>query len=248
MKKTLYYRRFHQKKNDVTSIFNLLLTAFASLAKRLCDVFVRTNMGERYFSTLMSSILIIILAIAPFIFSRGFNTDILEIILSNPSWYIFVALYIFFCIKRYKELRRDTSLFDFTKFSLSTGDTLPLFEKVNIKGVPANPRQIAVLLEPVFFFIIGVLLILFKQEIGLVITVSSICYWFTNYTSFLEGDNFVLDIIDDKICANYFINDFANGSNSANGFSPTFRWPADPNLRRTIVDGVFETEEFAEAS
>jgi hypothetical protein len=149
------------------------------------------------------------------------------------------------CLRRRSEVKRLPSVFDFERFSLSTGEVNPFFTDIKINGKPFDRREIETLIEPAFFLAIGIILTLMAQTIGPVIIGCSIIYSLSYVGAYYLGDQFVMDTIDEMICNAELVDSFVNehAPEETKGFNAYGRRPADPDFRRKVVDNFFEDEE-----
>lgn len=255
MKKNLYFRTVLRRSNPVRNFFFDLFTAIASWPRLLLEVFIRTNLGERYFSFSSSIIMLAFLAaIPPIIKYAGSNSyyggfSFKDAILDNITWYLFLAAFLYCAFRRRQEIKKLPSVFDFGRFSLSSGYTHPMFFKIIIKGKSPDNRTIETVLEPLFFFIIGAVLLFFGQAVGLLITLCSIAYSLSYMAAYHAGDNFVMDKIDELLCNQELYNAFVDGVDPSNtrGVNYYGRRPADPETRRRVADSFIEEDETVEA-
>ena len=72
MKKNLYFRSVFRRKNVIKEAILDLFLSTCSVPRLLLEVFIRTNMGERYFSFSTAIIATTVLAILPIGASVGF--------------------------------------------------------------------------------------------------------------------------------------------------------------------------------
>lgn len=163
--------------------------------KLLLDVFLRRKMGERYFSIVWATLLGIFLYFGPRVLANIYHWR------DAATFHIFFLAYVIMSLKCYWETKREPSVFDFKRFSLDPGKSLPFFYSLRLFGKSPTQRTIDVYLEPIFCFLIGFGLILTSQyTTGTVIVVASICYFLSNLAFAIRGDNFVMDKIDEIIC------------------------------------------------
>lgn len=251
MQKNLYYRTILQRSNPLNSVFIHLVEMITHLGKAVLEVFVRRNLGERYFSIFTALFMAIILFAIPFTFGIGYGRpSFSETLGANASWYLFIVAFLILCRKRMIEIKRLPSVFDFARYSRSSGEIHPIFSEIKIKGKHFNIRQIEIFLEPAFFLIIGIILIIFQQKIGLVIFVFSLMYSLSYYIAYKKGDDFVMDRIDERICSEALTNDFSDGfePRQSKGFRFRGDKPADPSKWRKVVEDTIVDEDFAGAS
>lgn len=215
MKKNLYFRTVMTRHNVIARAILDFILKIASYPRLLIEVFLRKNFGERYFATAsVISVATLMIAFALFwtkIFPRiGGFSSYAEYSAYEKSkdawfrwefatWYIFIVAFIYVSYQRRKEVKRNPSVFDFARFSLYTGDIHPKFWNLKVFGKKPTARQIETLYEPLLPFVIGVILWLIEQKLGIVLVVSSICYSLSYVQAYRQGDHFVMDKIDEMI-------------------------------------------------
>lgn len=261
MKKNLYYAEVFQRTNMLKAVILGFFMAIASWPRLLLEVFIRKNFGERYFSLATAITIAVVLTPIPFIIG-GFNryNDFGDTVSRHFTWYLFLIAFLVMSFIRQKEIDREPSVFDFARFSLSTGLIHPKFYEIKlytkkdengkIVDIAPNDRQISTIFEPLFFLAIGIFLLLIKQSLGVLIIVSSICYSFSYRAAFSIGDNFVMDKIDEMICNEEMVNSFVDDQDPSQtrGFYAYGRRPADPDFRRKLAESFIENNEEFEVS
>jgi hypothetical protein len=255
MPKNLYYQKAFRRQNVIGDIFLGFFLAFCSYPRMVLEVFIRRNFGERYFSLFAAGVIALILALVPILMNskdllrliNGYDNGlyIFEFLFYNWTWYIFLAGFIHMCIQRNREVQRLPSVFDFARFSLSRGEIHPKFLEFKINGKIQDKRIIETLIEPGFFFIIGVVLWLLQQPVGLVILVCSVFYSFGYLGAYYVGDNMIMDKIDQMICNEEMVSSFIDGKDSSEtrGVNYYGRRPADQDIRRRVADTFLEDED-----
>lgn len=153
MKKNLYYRTVFKRSNPIKEAILGFFFAFCSWPRLLLEVFLRKNMGERYFSFSNAIIMSAILGWLPFLYSqamsRFFGSDDSAILfLRFTSWYVFLAGFLYMCYLRQQEIYRLPSVFDFGRFSLTAGEIHPQIREFEIGGKKPDTRLIETLVEP----------------------------------------------------------------------------------------------------
>jgi hypothetical protein len=222
MRINYYYKQVFERKNPAKDFLLTFLMWIAAGPRMLCQVYIRKNFGERYFTLLGTSIVILFFALMPFIFGgvsnlfthlfRGsssygygdysdYDPSFWGVIKKNALWYLYLVGAVVMSIKRSKEITSSRSSFDFNKFSYYSGDILPQIWQLKIFGKPVNPRQIEKFIEPGIFLALGILLALMKLSIGTLFIICSFFYWLGNTIAYYIGDFAMLDIID-KMIAN----------------------------------------------
>ena len=127
MKKNLYYRTVFKRTNTIKEAVLSFFLAFCSWPRMLIEVFIRKNFGERYFSFSGAMTIFTILAILPLMnpFSRLYNATAFWA--HFLTWYLYLAGFLYMVIQRRNEIRQLPSVYDFGRFSLSTGHIHPQF-------------------------------------------------------------------------------------------------------------------------
>lgn len=253
MKKNLYYRTVFKRTNALQEGLLALFLAFCSWPRLLLEVFIRKNFGERYFSFSTALTIAGIMALLPLIYFEALSriyggSDFTNFIAFYTSWYLYLAAFLYMCLQRREEIKRLPSVFDFGRFSLSTGTIHPRFFELEIGGKRGDTRFIETVLEPGLFAVIGFSLWMAAQPIGLVILVSSIFYSLSYAGAYRQGDHFIMDKIDEMICNEEMVNAFVEGRDAGETRGVNFygRKPADPETRRRLAE-TFVDENTAEA-
>lgn len=209
MKKNLYFRHTYRRENI---LFNLVLGLFrmiASYPRLLLEVFIRKNFGQRYFRLSSVITVIFILGVYPVLSSQsarflrkfGFAaSEQVSFMSQYLLWYGFLIAFGFMGWKHYISNKKNPAVFDFTRFSLSSGEINPRFLKVKIPHIKTDIRLVECVLEPALFLGAGIVLWLIGQKLGVLLTVSSIVYAFSYIDAYRQGDNFILDKNDEIIC------------------------------------------------
>jgi len=253
MKKNLYYRAVSGRKNSIKDMIGAFFYGLSGYPRILLEVFIRKNFGERYFTLSAASVNFIVLFFIPFFMdmipNRGYyggsDTSFGDVILKNITWYLFLATYIYFCILRWKEIKKSKRIYDFTRYSLSDGTTDPRLSSIKINGKQVDNRTLETLIEPAFFFVIGVILLICVQKIGLLLILASIIYSLSYYYAYRHGDNFVLDKIDEMISIKNMYKSFVDGLNpdETDGFKTRGERPKDAGYRRKLVEEMIVDDD-----
>jgi hypothetical protein len=240
MKKNLYYATIYQRRNLSKDFLYNLFLGLSSWPRLLLEVFIRSNMGERYFSLFGVVVISLLLLGYPF-YQAGPYSDVFPVIKDNLTWYLFTGAFAFFGYKRLREVQTLPSVFDFERFSLSSGVSLSI-----VYDITKNPRRIATLLEPGGCLLIGLLLWWMNQRIGVVITVCSVIYSLSYMAAFSQADDFLMDHIDNIICNEDLAKTFREGltSRETRGAESYSYRPEDPEARRKAAE-AFEAEDIA---
>lgn len=247
MKKNLYYRTVFKRSNPIKEAILGFFFAFCSWPRLLLEVFLRKNMGERYFSFSNAIIMSAILGWLPFLYSqamsRFFGSDDSAILfLRFTSWYVFLAGFLYMCYLRQQEIYRLPSVFDFGRFSLTAGEIHPQIREFEIGGKKPDTRLIETLVEPGLCAFVGLTLSILGQPIGLVIIFSSLFYSLSYMEAYRQGDHFIMDKIDEMICNEEMVSSFVEDRDSSQTRGVHFpgRRPTDPETRRKLIDSFVE--------
>lgn len=254
----LYYRTVYGRQNIIKIFVLDLFLTISSPFRSLIENFTRRNFGERYYSFSSSLFVALLLLIIPLLgqgalimylkYSRSYGgqSDILwDTISKYASWYIFTGAFIYFSYLRWKETKRNPSVFDFGKFSYSMGQINPAFFKFQIGGKRFDVRQIETLIEPALAFGIGLLLWLIGQNVGVLLMIASIVYSLSYFGAYYKGDCFVMDMIDEILMneesEKSFVGDYP--SEECRGVRFHARKPTSEDLRRKVASRFTEPEE-----
>ncbi len=260
MKQNLYYKTMFRRHNRIKEFLFSLFLAICSVPRILLEVFVRKNFGERYFSFSTAMIAAFVLFWVPF-FTMSFTVAIsrsqgwieskfLIFVLFYVTWYVGLAAFVYMCIKRRKEIKRMPGVFDFARFSLSAGTIHPKFYGISFGGKHVTIRQIETLIEPGFFFFIGFCLFVMGQFVGYLIMFCAVCYSISYFATYWQGDNFIMDKIDEMILNEEMVNNFSHAMpdpDDMRGVRFYGRVPADPAVQRQLVDNIIVDTDVVEA-
>ncbi len=251
MQKNLYFRTILRRENILKKGIYDTFLAIASFPRLLIEVFIRKNFGERYFSFAASVTVTIILAAIPYFLNKlssGFRFRGQE---ENSfwsvyaTWYLFLIAFLYFALKRRNEIRRNPSVFDFERFSLCSGAIHPFFYKIQFSNKAPSQRTVETIYEPLLFFVGGLILMSIGQKIGVVILISSVCYSLGYLAAYHDGDNFVMDKIDEIILneelENTFVNDLPD--EQTRGVRIYATKPTAKDLREKVAKAFLETDE-----
>jgi hypothetical protein len=252
-KKNLYYRSVFKRINHTKETLFSFYLAFCSWPRLLIEVFIRRNMGERYYSFSTSINMVIGLALFPLFLSsaisRLYGSGIGNFMGFFLTWYVFLGAFLYMSLKRRAEIKRLPSVFDFGRVSISTGEIHPAFRNFQIGGKNADIRTIETLLEPGFFFIIGFVLWMSGQPVGLLLVISSLAYRMSYKAAYYFGDQFIMDTIDERIFNEERIKSFVDGLDASltRGVRYYGRRPTSLEDRQQLAESFVEREEIAEA-
>jgi hypothetical protein len=241
MKRNAYYTVLYGEPAAINKKLGAWVAVILSWPKSVLDVFLRKNMGERYFTLFKSILIFAALWFIPVGIESLYRTEMV----SSTSYYVFIILYAIMAGVRYLEIRREPSVFDFAKFSLSRGIPHPFFLRIKLFGKPLSQRSIEVYAEPLLCFIIGVILVLIQEApVGALIILCSISYFMCNMISAIHGDHFIMDKID-EILLNQDLNEtFIQGKEVSPRQVPFFsKKPSTEDLRKNFIDHLNNNDD-----
>lgn len=243
MKKNIYFRNVIKRENVAKKILLHVFYQLASFPRLLLEVFIRKNFGERYFNLASVLSVALIIALLPAVLyslptAEGQGTW--GFLVRYATWYVFLGLFLYHCWQRWREIRQSASTFDFTRFSLYAGDINPWFHKIRVSGTEPDMRTIETLYEPAVFFAGGVALWVFGQSVGVFICIASIFYSLSYVAAYWQGDNFVLDRIDEIIFNEEMTRAFVDDvpPEDTRGVRFYSKKPNAKTLRRKITDAM----------
>ncbi len=257
-KKNLYFREVIKRQNKLKDFILNLFFGLSSYPRLLLEVFIRRNLGERYFSLASAITVAIILLLLPYVSDNAFSFfratgygygrrggDPSDFWSKYATWYLFIVGFLYFSYRRWQEVRRNPSVFDFARFSLTTGNIHPFFFNVQVMGIKASVRTIETVLEPAAFFIIGFILYQFGQNVGMLLIVCSIFYGIGYAGAYKLGDDFVMDHIDELIMNEQmqgaFVEDLS--TDKTKGVRFYMRKPTTREGREWVGDSFFEDDD-----
>ncbi len=253
MQKNLYFRTVFKRENVFLKVLFNTFLSLCSWPRLLLEVFLRKNFGERYFTLVSAITVAVILIFIPLGADQLFS-------MFNPygrhggqesnfwtkyaTWYVFLAAFLYFSFMRSEEIKRNPSVYDFGRFSLCAGDINPVFYKLNFWG-KATSRKIEIFYEPALFFIAGIILMFIGQKLGLLLIISSIFYSLSYAGAYKNGDNFVLDKIDEMIISEETEKAFVYDEeiNNTRGVKFRIRKPNGEDLRRRVAETFIEEDD-----
>jgi hypothetical protein len=253
MQRNLYFRTLYKRQNKVKEFILTLFLSVSSLPRLILEVFLRKNMGERYFSTATAATIAVILGLYPVIgdlftamlpralrgIMGGYGNRESHFWLHYGTWYLFLAAFVYFSYQRRKEVKRNPSVFDFARFSLTPGDLHPAFYDLRLFGVTPNTRTIETVYEPMAAFLLGFFLYMIGQNVGGLLMLCGIIYALSYSATYHKGDQLVMDTIDERIINEEMENAFIGGT-EARGVRFYARKPTHEELRRKVAEGFFE--------
>lgn len=248
MKRNIYYRSGFGRQNNIKVGILGFALAFCSYPRMLIEVFIRKDFGERYFSFSTLVIFAVLLFIAPLPFLARIEKPFQFFLFHFVTWYAFVFYFVYTGWQHKKTLKRSPSVFDFARYSGSSGSIHPKFYAFKYRDKSFDIRQIECYLEPLLFLLIGSGLLLLTQFIGAVFIVCSIIYGLSYMGDYYVGDIFIMGLIDEMICNEAFEKTFVQDKDEdVRGFRSRFKRPTTEELRKQVLGQIITTDdEFVE--
>jgi len=250
-----YFKSLYKRTNVIKETLLDLFFGIGSGPRLLLEVFIRRNFGERYFSFSTAIFLLVILAIVPAFSQYGFaifskvrmsyyQFNLFSFLFKNLTWYLFLGGFFYCCLERRKEVKSLPSVFDMKRYSKSTGIIHAEFRKLKFGGQLVETRTIETLIEPAFFFVIGFVLWVLDQNVGNLLMICSVIYSLSYKAAYHQGDNFIMDQIDEMICGEELSAVFVDNKKpeEARGFSFYGHRPVNYQTRRRVAETFFEKE------
>ncbi len=244
--KTIYSRSaFGREESAIKHAIWGAFDLFASPCRRLIEVVIRKDFGERYFrlSGAVGAFLFLALlpAIGPLVcivfppLRAAIPARINYV--AFVGWYLYLALFLLLGIRHHIAQRHAPSVYDFERYSLDSGTIHPVFHAIEIMGKKADVRTIECWLEPLPFFLAGALLALTGQALGWLLLFSAVTYAVSYRSAYNWGDNDILDRIDEMIVNKSYAAAFLDDSDTF-GFRLRGRKPTDPAKRQLLLDDI----------
>jgi len=243
MKKTnFYYHTAFRRENLLASFLHGLAMKLYSYPRLIIETFIRRNFGRRYFNFATTLSTLVLLLVIPAVANR---LSFLESYEAQPksfwgqyaTWYLFAALFGYFAFRRWQEIRYSHSTYDLTKFTLYSGDINPRFFKFDFFGYP-TVRQVETIYEPLFAFLIGLVLKLGGQPIGMLLMICAVFYSLSYRAAYKQGDDFLMDMIDEVIMNKELRSGFVNDllGHQTHGVRFYMTKPTSPEMREELVE------------
>lgn len=239
---TYYYEVFGRP----AILKKLFLTTFLGMSYYFrvpIEIITRRNMGERYFNILLTASIGLGLLFPPLVINVGFMGEMNWGTLFGlyGTWYIYTAIYFYTGWQRWKEVRNNPSVWDVKRFSLSSGYPHPFFYKL-VGERYRNPRFISTIVEPGVFFVIGLVLTILLQPLGIMLMSCAVVYSLGYAAAYYMADQFVMDKIDEMICNEDLYNIFVNEIPSERGFEFHAKRPKDRDTREKLYDDYIDVD------
>ena len=213
-----YYASVYGRTNKVKQAILSYFFSISSTPRIFIEIFLRREMGIRYFSLFHCICLGAVLFALPFLMPPNFGLSLSDIILSNWGWYLYLIAFAKCSWDRSKESSHPYGYFDFNHFSLSTGKHIRFVDNFRVMGKPISARAKDVYLEPLLAVGVGILAFLTHQwMVGALLIICSGIYSMSYRAAYEMGRTFFLDKIDEDLVnrgvTDFFLNDKPKPSN-----------------------------------
>ncbi|KAA5532484.1 hypothetical protein F0919_17010 [Taibaiella lutea] len=246
MKRNLYFTTIGQRRNPIKDALLNFFLSISSYPKLLIEVFIRRDMGARYFNLFPVTILALFLLFFPFLpFLNQYNNKLSDTIKDNWGWYLFTAAFIVFSYFRNLESKHKPDKHD-SRYSLSAGKLLPFVKNIKFGQTSSNIRMLEIFVEPVLVFLVAVLFIILDQwPIGLLLICCAIIYCLSYIGTYSQGDDFVFDKIDGMLCTQDMSDAFIhNVIETASGFRFYGYKPESKILREELYNTMLVDADY----
>ncbi len=210
----------------------------------ILEVFLRKNMGARYFSFGLCVFLFLLFEAT---FIVGAFSKIGEFSAVGRNSYvlgIFGIVFLIYALKRRKESNTDPNYVSFDHFSLSAGDLQGWF-KTKLDG-GKQARTIEIWLEPLPFLILGLVLMMFSfsRILGLILMTCSVLYSLSYMGAYALARDVIMDKIDMKIAGEELgrMLKTGMGKDESRGFRNRSPMPNDPAQRELLYQLLLSDE------
>lgn len=253
MKTNLYYSELVQPIFNGNRKRKIAFIRWAIRINWLLQVFIRKDFGERYFSFFAAFQLSVLLGLLPWAIFKikpllAFISRERDNAESKPSfmdgywlWYAFLLVFLIFSYLREREIIRSRSSFNFQLYSVFSGFVHPIFRNIKFKGIGDNYRVIECYIEPLPYFILGIILAAFGENLGYLLVACSIIYLKSHRAAYSLGDDFILDKIDERL-ANRSLAETFLGTRSSDRPETRTGTPQDEETAEKLKSMISEEE------
>lgn len=251
MKKNLYFTSVCQRRNPIREALLNFFLGIASYPKLLLEVFIRRDMGCRYFNLFPVTVIGLFLIIFPlFMASMMHGADWSDIMALNWGWYLFTAGFLIFSYFRYQESKYYPDE-KHMRFSRSTGKLLPFVQHIGLGPARNRTRIQETFVEPLLVIGVAILFYIVNQyTIAALLFCCALIYCLSYIGIYGQGDDFVLDKIDELICAEDMADAFKHGITTAPsgfrffGYRPESTKLLEDLYERMLVNSDYVTETY----
>lgn len=263
MQRKSYFQTVVKRQNAIKEFLAGVFLAFASWPRLVLEVFIRKNMGERYFSLSTAVIISMVMWTAPYYlalllpFADGSGMYTISVgtfwqfVWQHWLYYLFIPTFLYMAYQRHKEIKRLPSVFDFERYTRGRGDINPFFLRFSFFGIYPDARILSCIIEPACVFLVGMLISFIEPLLGKFLMDCAFFYSMSYFAAYHDGDNYMMDIIDEIIINEELTNVIVEGrgGSSTRGFDYTGRKPSDPDNGRRVVNMMRggDDDDFADA-
>ncbi len=200
--KNLYFQRTFGRSNLIVDILVGILIAVASYPNLLLSVFIRNNFGERRFN-IVSAITVFVILSLPIVIYFIESRIPEELIWPLSFLGLFNLTFLYFAWKRNRETPYHLTQYDFTKFSLYSGESTVNWSRFPfLKSWAEEPTKREILAEPLLFFVPGLIMCFTPVTIfvGVVLVISSLPYGGSHWAAYRVSREVILEKNDERIC------------------------------------------------
>ncbi|MCX2495239.1 hypothetical protein OQX63_17245 [Pedobacter sp. PF22-3] len=242
MRKQLFFKTSIKRTNPIKAIFLSMFNIGVGMPVTICETFTRKDFGIRHWNIgwpILYSILLILIPIYGLSPAQIFQTGAAEF--DNFIWYLFVAAFVYKSVMHWLDQRHNPSTFDFGKHSYYGGKLDKRLLEFKFDGKKLDIRTIETIIEPAFFFCIGLILFFLHLSVGFLLLFASIGYSASRFMDYHLGDEKVLDIIDSIIIKEDYEDAFMNeiSEDNSRGLNIPSRRPKSMENRRKVVEEMF---------
>lgn len=221
----------------------------ADMPTKLCETFTRSQFGSRYYRLSLAIVYTLTLIPIPIILhltSDGFEASVMGFLLHHLTWYVFLAGFMYKAVKHWKAKKQEAAhIFDFEKYSKSSGIPQNWITLIKYNGKHLDIRVIETLVEPGIFVALGLGLILLQQSVGYLFFFGGIAFSANRFLQYHEGDEMVLDVIDQMIIMEKYSDAFVEQMEpkKTKGFQFRGGRPHAKGNRQKVADGIFNEDQ-----
>lgn len=233
------YKEVYGRRNVIRPLILNLFYDISSTPRIMMEVFIRRSLGERYFSIEQCLFVTLVMLLGPYIYFKSlYHQEFWDTLKGNWAWYLYSVAFAVMSYIRWKEIKREPSVFELGKFSLSAGLWLPFFDRIQPFGKPLNARQISTYYEPLIFLAAGIVFYLMRQTVAFVFIWIAIVYSISYMAAYKLGDDFVMDKLDKIICNEQLYDTFVQKKHPSQtkGFNPPMSGPSLFDIRDELYD------------
>lgn len=239
-----YYKEVYGRTNNLKKGFLAFFYGISCYPRLLIEVFLRHDMGIRYFRLNQCIRLALTMLFLPFWLPTNQGYPWLHTVLVNWGWYLFLIAFIKFSWDRHKECRKPLGYFDFNHFSLSAGRRLRKVDTFKFMGKEVNPPIKDIYLEPFLVTVLGLTSLLLGQwMLALLLIICAGIYSLSYKAAYELGRDILLDKIDEDLINRDFTDTFLNDKPTTSNFQYFGFKPSTDEVRKGLVNLFRDDDE-----